>query len=192
MPPLKKVYLEYVFIGPELVDFLVGHIGLIEEVALRDCYSGVGDYRLASTEHGIHWHQFFDALTITQPQKLHTFKISSDRSPTLNSKEELDEPDGDESVDDEVRQAKDMLERDRKRRVFADGHLDDKYGSLSEDRRENLQSFWEGRDQASFEKLIEIVERNAGGDGGTGEIGEGEKGKSGRNSVLGPRGHKLL
>lgn len=39
-----------------------------------------------------------------------------------------------------------------------------------------------GTCRAIYEKLMEIVERNAGGDGGIEEMGEGEKGE-----VLGPR-----
>lgn len=53
------------------------------------------------------------------------------------------------------------LEENPDRRLFAYGFLDDKYGMLFEDEDTNFSAFQEGKDQASFDTVMQTVRANA-------------------------------
>ena len=166
MPLLKTVHLDWVFIGPELRDFLVGHANTLEEVHLRN---GLAETNTGMSDDGIHWWEFFDAISSAKPAKLRTLRVTEDRpAPLPNDMGDFD--DGFENADKEVVKAeievaKEKAEREEGR-VWAHIIVDDKYGMLFEDEQRNFISMREGKDQSAWERLKDLVK----GNGGDGEI----------------------
>ncbi|OZJ03662.1 hypothetical protein BZG36_03529 [Bifiguratus adelaidae] len=54
---LKCVYLESIFVCPEMVEFLVGHVGTLERISFQDCYGGTDK----SAYNQIQWSALFAA-----------------------------------------------------------------------------------------------------------------------------------
>lgn len=156
MPLLKKLYLEYVFIGPELVSFLLGHSKTLEHLSLLNCYASINGL----DDDGIHWKEFFDPLCDANPQNLRQLEISPSSLPL--TKHDI-YPQGrgpDEDPSENVLEARRSLQEDSSRRLFAHATLDDKYGMLFEGDEENLASLQRGEDQASYDRLLQIVAAN--------------------------------
>ena len=179
MPLLKTVHLEWLFISPELRDFLVGHMNKLEEIHLRN---GLAEISTGMSDNGIHWHELFDAISSAKPSKLRTFKITEDRpAPLPDDMRDFDEFDGSDSdefdgiaaedVDEEAVMAEIVMVRERaergEARVWAHITVDDKYGMLFGDEEHNFVSMKEGKDQDAWERLMDVVR----GNGGDGEIG---------------------
>ena len=156
MPLLKAVHLEHVFICPELIDFLVGHSKTLERLSLNHCFGGVNGL----AENGIHWKQLFDTVYDSNPEKLRQIEILPIKLP-LTDAEVWGAPETETKISEEVREARQILETDSNRRVFAYTTLDDKYGMLFQDEEENLASFLRGEDQASYERLKHKINQNA-------------------------------
>lgn len=170
MPLLKNVHFEWIFIGPELRDFLVGHTSTLEHVHLRN---GLAETDTGMSDDGIHWFELFDAISSAKPGKLHTFKVTEDSpAPLPNGMGDLD--DGWEGADEGEIEAEISRMREKaesgEARVWAHITVDDKYGMLFEDEESNLASMREGKDQDAWERLMDVVRRN-GGDGGIGGWG---------------------
>lgn len=147
MPLLKVFQLEYVFICPELVDFLTSHAKTLEYISLQHCYGGTE----ASARNGICWNDLFDPLHDSNPENLRHFEISGD-APSLYDEDTV--PGMKVPVPKEVQQALRILEADPRKRLFPYASLDDKYGYLSGAEEAVLASFQRGEDQASYDKLM--------------------------------------
>lgn len=164
MPLLKTVHLEWVFIGPELRDFFVGHMNTLEEVHLRN---GLAEISTGMSDDGIHWCELFDAILSAKPPKLRTFKVTEDRPAPLPS-DMGDFSEDFEDADEEVVKAEIDVVREKadrgEARVWAHITVDDKYGMLFEDEEHNFVSMREGKDQDAWERLMDLVKGN-GGDG---------------------------
>jgi hypothetical protein len=65
MPMLLELRLENVFICPELVEFLFGHVETLESVTLNWCFC-----EIKWSDNGMSWCQFFTALSDANPQAL--------------------------------------------------------------------------------------------------------------------------
>ena len=158
------MHLEWVFIGPELRDFLVGHADRLEEVHLRN---GLAEISTGMSDDGIHWCEFFDAISSVKPPKLRTFKVTEDRPAPLPD-DMGDFNDGFEDADEEVIEAEiEVAKGNAERgegRVWAHIIVDDKYGMLFEDEEHNFMSMREGKDQDAWVRLMDLVRGN-GGDG---------------------------
>lgn len=162
---LKTLHLEYMFIGPELRDFLVAKASTLQEVHLRSCLAEIED---GMADDGLHWHELFDAISSAKPQKLRDFRISEERPAPLakdkndcdkyNSKVEAEDKD---TVNQQIKEARETVEGSGKR-VWPHVRVDDKYGMLFEDLEENFVSFREGRDQEAYERMLDIISRNGG------------------------------
>jgi len=152
MPLLKSVFLQNIFVSPELVDFLVGHSETLECISFNDCYGGIN----GEAENGIYWEALFTALSDAKPEELWRFDVLPLDPPyqDMNDHTDLSETDG-------VHICRTMLEQDPKRRLFAYKILDDKYGMLFDDEGETLQSFLEGDDQKAYDRLMHIVNDNS-------------------------------
>ena len=166
MPLLKTVHLEYMFLSPELRDFLVRHVSTLEELHLRSCLAETDE---SMAEGGLHWHELFDAVSSAGPTKLRTFKVTQERpAPLPENKGDCEkydsklEDEDEETVNNHMKQARKTVENGEKK-VWPHVTVDDKYGMLFEDEEENFLSFREGRDQEAFERLMSIAERNAEG-----------------------------
>lgn len=168
MPCLQTVFIEYIFIGPELSDFLVGHAFTLEAIYLRNCFSARSDGNAGGA---IPWHQLFSAIIDSEPQKLSNFQITTDRPVPLfsdNGKAEVGEwidklaNEDEDEIKRENAKLKSRMERGDAR-VWAYAFVDDKYGSLYFYQEDKYLSAREWRDQENFEELMIMVRRNAEG-----------------------------
>lgn len=156
MPLLTTLHLDYIFASPELINFLVGHRDTLEKVILRRCYASIGGVAY----NGIYWSEFFNSLSSACPAKLRCFELVDSKVP-LTSDEEFGSEENEEEVPDEVREARTILQQDPGRRLFPYAYLDDKYGNIFFDEEKVLASFLKGEDQRNWDRLMELVERNA-------------------------------
>ena len=154
MPCLRILHLEYILIGQELIDFLVGHTKPLESLSMRNCAAIV-----SYVDNPIHWKTLFDALHVANFENLRSLSVAPDRVPQTVG-EVLNKEEEDSEVSDEVKEERQILERDPKRRLFAYVTIDDKYGAMDEDEEENVEAFRRGEDQTSYEKLMSIIEAN--------------------------------
>lgn len=167
MPLLKTLDLEYIFVCPELIEFLLDHVQTLEHLSMQNCSSSING--LAEDE--IHWKQLLNALADANPERLSHLQITnmtenSETGIPLTYDQALGKEEDEEEVSGEVEEARRILQADPNRRLFAHTNLDDKYGMLDHDEEENLASFQQGEDQASYERLMRIVNANAANSGG--------------------------
>lgn len=155
MPALQKVYLEYILVGPELIDFVIGHKETLKSLTMRRCsadmYGGTND---------IPWKTFFDSLRNAKPQKLRHLELLFDKVP-LTREDNFDLEEDEAKVPAEVKQVRQILANDTSRRIFPYTYLDDKYGFIAGVDDENLAAFQRGDDQASYDRLMELINANA-------------------------------
>lgn len=156
MPLLTTLYLEYIFACPELIDFLVGHKNTLEKVTLRKCYACPEDL----AENGIYWSELFISLYSACPTKLRRFELVDSKTP-LTPKERSGEVEDEREVPDEVREVRTILRQDPRRKLFPYAIVDWEFGGLGFDEEFNLEEFWKGEDQASWNRLMRLMERNA-------------------------------
>lgn len=155
MPSIKSLRLDYIFICPELVSFVLSHSKTLEHLSLVDCYAGIEGL----AENGICWQEFFDSLCNANLGKLSQIEVSPADQP-LSDSEVYPTLAKDEEVPEEVHEAREILERDPSRRLFGYASLDDKYGMIFENDEENLASFQRGEDQASYDCLLRKIDAN--------------------------------
>ena len=155
MPVLKTIYLKYVLVGQELIDFLAGHSKTLETLTLRQCSAepeGLAD-------NGITWKTFFDGLYEAEFEKLYQLSLLYNTIP-LTSEECNGKAEDEEKVSAEVKKARQILKDDSNRRLFPYISIDDKYGMIFELEGENLASFRKGEDQAAYDRLMCSVRAN--------------------------------
>lgn len=152
MPSLKTLFLENIFICPELVEFLVGHADTLERVLLHNCFAGVGGL----AENGIYWERLFILWADSNPQALQHVEIL----PFENIFENEYGNDKGGEYHEELTRTRKMLEEDPNRRHFEYRYLDDKYGIVFRDDPETRSTFFEGHDQQAYDRLMKIVKRN--------------------------------
>ena len=161
MPCLKTLFLEYIFIGPDLIDFLTAHTKSLETLTMRKCAASPDGL----AENGIHWSKFFYTLANANFEKLTELIIEPGPVP-LTSEETYNKEEDQEKVSGEVKEARRILGEDCGRRIFPYVMLDDKYGMLYENEEENLEAFRRGEDQAGWERLMgkvnEIAAKKSG------------------------------
>lgn len=73
MPSLTTLHLDFIFICPELSDFLVGHDFTIEELILHDRYASTGPK--TGIENGIYRSQLFTSLCSVCPAQHHRLEL---------------------------------------------------------------------------------------------------------------------
>lgn len=150
MSLVTTLHLEYVFASPELIDFLVGHKNILEQLTLRNCYASTGECSFA--ENGVYWSKLFTDLFFASPTQLRHFELDGREMP-LPSEKDFDE-EGNEQV-------RIILEQDPGRKLFPYGSMDDDFGVLFYDDGETLMCFLEGDDQWAWDQLMGLVESNA-------------------------------
>lgn len=153
MPLLTTLLSDYIFASRQLTDFLVGHKDTLEKVILRRCYASIDDL----AHNGIYWSEFFSVPSSTCPAKLRCFEIVESRIPSTTKEDYFE----DEDMPDEICQARTILLQDPRRRFFPYAYLDEKYGMFYMDEEKDLASFFNGEDQRSWDRLMELVEGNA-------------------------------
>lgn len=161
MPLLKTLDLRNIIVCAELIDFLDGHNHILEEVELHDCYASPG----GNTKIGIYWSQLFTCLSSAgRHSKIRRFELEVDCAISLPCGEDWVGQEDRYSAHerpDEVCEAHTILVQDPRRRLFPYGILNYDDGYLLPDQEVNSAAFWKGEDQASWDLLMEVVERNA-------------------------------
>lgn len=174
---LKTLHLEYMFLSPELRDFLVAKASnTLQQVHLRSCLAEIGermtDDGSRTVADGLHWHELFDAVSSAQPENLRLFRISeewpaplpkeqSDFGKYQNKIEAEDDYRINEEINEEIKEAWETVQRGEKR-VWAHVWVDHKYGMVFVHLKDNFFNFRAGRDQEAYERLIDIIGKNGG------------------------------
>jgi hypothetical protein len=154
MTSLRSVQVRYLFICPELRDFLVAHADTLEEIVMLDCLASVEV--LDEDTEGMAWCRLFDAISEATPSKLRRLEVRWTEEVEWGSEWE-DAPEDVNADTDKIRQ---FLEDDPEAVFFNYTNLDDKYGMLFEDEHEIRSSFLQGGDQKAYKRLMAIVEKN--------------------------------
>lgn len=146
MPHLKYVDLEYMVVHRELTDFLVGHAATLEHVILRECFVDRGYW---CTDQ-FYWEHLFDALSNTGCSELRRFEILP-VFPWFTWPENLSQ--GDESQI--------LQDPEPGQRLFSYMNLDGATGELLGPAIEDINaSLEEGKDQISYDRLMQIANAN--------------------------------
>ncbi|KAL8785698.1 MAG: hypothetical protein Q9195_008521 [Heterodermia aff. obscurata] len=166
MPNVKKVLLKYIFICPELIDFLVGHQKTLESLSLHKCSA----IRSLFVRSGISWSTLFDCLDRAGFENLRHFEVLFTRMPLTYRQNFPDvggEGDDENASEDEreLKQTKEMrfrYENDKNLRIFPYSYLREDSGACFEDYIGNREEFERGEDQASYDRLMHKIKTNYG------------------------------
>ena len=161
-PLLRKLALRYIHVCPELVDFLIAHLGTLEELVMTHCQC-----LSPLLDEGMRWYEFLDALAERQPPRLRKLEMTPTQQIGKKSLDELDDESmfrlmgewgASEPKRSLFRKTRELLAEDPKRRLFS--YANYKYGMLKRDAKEELESVLKGEDQRAYDRLMAIVEGN--------------------------------
>ncbi|KAF2798769.1 hypothetical protein K505DRAFT_321662 [Melanomma pulvis-pyrius CBS 109.77] len=144
MPKLKRLELGYIFIAPELSDFLNSHAKTMEMIRLENCFSAVGERGGATN--AISWAQLFTTFIEAGPTKLKEFEV-------LNVEFSFED---DHWNGDNIITAREL----RGTPAFSHAFVNTRYGLMVEDKEEDLKSFFRGENQMAFDRLLTLIESN--------------------------------
>ncbi|MCJ1426070.1 hypothetical protein MMC29_003972 [Sticta canariensis] len=150
MPLLATLHLGYIFASPELIDFLVGHKDTLEELVLCNCYASTNTYSGLAIN-GVYWSQLFTSLFSADPTQLRRLELVEGDMCLL---------DYEGFTEEQYEEVLTVHRQDPERIALPYAYLDDKYGMLFYDEEESLAAFVGGEDQRSWDRLMELVERN--------------------------------
>ena len=148
MPLLRTLYLEQILASPELIDFLVAQKDTLEELTLCDCYASAE----GRAKNGIYWSQVFNSLSSTNPTPLRRFELFG-REMRLTSSLCGD------LENDAVR----AIQQRHPERLYFPYVMLNLDGTVIELPEDEYEGFLKGEDQASLDRLMELVEGNAKG-----------------------------
>ena len=147
MPLLATLHLTYIFASPELIDFLVGHKDTLEELILCNCYASPG----GQAENGIYWFQLFTSLFSAYPTQLRRLELVGHHTCLLNRRF---------FTEAQYEKILTVHRQDPERIMFPYAYLAGSHGDFSHNLEECLASLLDGEDQRSWDRLMELVERN--------------------------------
>ena len=159
MPNLKTVFLKYIFICPELIDFLVGHQKTLESLSLHKCSASTR--RMA--RNGIPWKDLFDCLYDSRFEEFRHLDVHFTHMPMTHREEYPDVNSEDEdAIEDEreleaTKQARLRYMQDEHLRIFPYTWLLRENGICVNDYHENFKAFERGEDQASYDRLMRKI-----------------------------------
>lgn len=128
MPLLTTLRLNYIFVSPELIDFLVGHKNTLEELTLRHCVASAGDR--SNADNGIYWSEFSTSLFSAYPTQFRDFKLLGSEI----------RPSGNYFGAEENENVCTILRQDPESIFFPYAYLDDVYGNLIYDGEERIRA----------------------------------------------------
>jgi hypothetical protein len=148
MPFLERVHLEWIYICPTLIEFLLDRLTTLESISLHECSASIG-IEDGLGRYGITWGVFFRKLVDAKPPKLRRLTV------TPHSIAEI--------LHDSFMFSRDLekLKEFPKRRVFCYADPNWSNGCALIKQREIVQNFLRGEDHKAYEELMNIVEGNA-------------------------------
>ncbi|KAL4993505.1 hypothetical protein BDV10DRAFT_198256 [Aspergillus recurvatus] len=153
MPRLRKFTISNIIICAELRDFILGHLGNLEEITLQECYAYED-----KKDWCFRWRSLFTALARAEPARLRTFKLRYDEPETEKLKADF------ESVwagEDLIARARTKLELEPHARPFFYAYVDDKYGFRFGDAAPTLEAYLQGDDERAYWELLGVIAGNA-------------------------------
>lgn len=179
---LRTLELEYIIICEDLIDFVVARKDTLESLVMRDCFASLHPLE---PDYGTRWANLFDALVGARPKNLTRIEVLTEKQEInydrlfcedadsdvyeLQWMKELLEEDRDahgerkrDGTEDEGRGAADRRRRG-KRTLFLYAMLDEKYGMCFTDEAEIRKQFLKGRDQVSWDILMDLLWDNGNG-----------------------------
>lgn len=162
MPYLKKLHLEYIVLCPQLTHFLIGHTATLERLSMHHCFvETIG----LMTEEDLSWYRLFNSLYDAGFSKLRQVEILPLDLPLLVGAYIQDYETRMRNSNDILHTTnKFLLDSDPGRRLFAYTTVDDKYGMLFPNEEEILNSLRNGKDQVSYDRLMQKVDAIAAND----------------------------
>ena len=167
MPNVKTVCLEYVFLCPELIDFLAGHQVTLESLSLHRCSAS----RRSMARDGIPWKDLFDCLYGSGFNKFRHIEVLVDRAPYRDQSSDLgrfnDGEDGraDKRIMKAAKRVCHLYWQNQRQIIFPYTWLSNQTGLCLEDFVENLGAFERGEDQTSYDRLMHKLKTNASNHG---------------------------
>ncbi len=166
LPNLQRLHLTHCIIDPPLTEFLASHATTLTELCLTGCTSCYGD-NLA--DNGIPWSFFFTSLADSNPvlQNLTiTYGVVPLTQDEWSPKPGMKDPETGAFIPppDEAEPVRLLREKVKKQDgfiLFPYITLDDKYGMVFENEDMNLESGQMGDDYAAYQRLWDIVQKNA-------------------------------
>lgn len=153
MPELTSLELQHVFISKELATFIAEHGQTLARIRLNDCYSGLDDNNCTDEGIALSWGDFFSTIADHKMAALCTFEIAPSYLETVEV------PKHGAYRHEFAKRVKEVRENSPERRMLDYKIVDDKYGMLF-DSDLGLEKFEEAADQAGWEKLCAVLERN--------------------------------
>ncbi|KAF2472374.1 uncharacterized protein BDR25DRAFT_302595 [Lindgomyces ingoldianus] len=150
MPHLQTLELGWIFINPQLLEFINSHHETLISIRLEHTFSGAS-CRLA--ENGITWAEFFNSIHRAGPSKLKRLEI-------LPLESRLKEDEEDESMSPEAERVQSALDQNPEKRLFSYAGLSSKYGMLFEYEENNIEQFERGEDQRGYDRLMSLIKTN--------------------------------
>ena len=162
MPYLKELHLEYIVLCPQLTDFLIGHTATLERLSMHHCFvETIG----TMTEEDLSWDRLFNSLYDAGFSKLRQVEILPLDLPLLVGAYIQDYETRTRDKNDILHITNQiLLDSDPGRRLFAYTIVDDKYGMLFPNEEEILNSLRNGKDQVSYDRLMQKVDAIAAND----------------------------
>ena len=161
MPNVTTVFLKYIIICPELIDFLVGHEKKLKSLSLHKCSAS----RTSAIKTSIPWKDLFDCLYNSEFENFRHLEVLYTHMPLTSHEEYPDRLFDDESDDEEdleeIKQARLIYKQDEHLRIFPYTFLGAGNGTRYADTVENLRAFQRGEDQASYDRLMDKLKTNA-------------------------------
>lgn len=162
MPYLKNLHLEYIVLCPHLIDFLIGHTATLERLSMHHCF--VETIGLMPGE-DLSWDRLFNSLYDAGFSKLRQVEILPLDLPLLVGAYIQDYEKRTRDTNDILHLTNQiLLDSDPGRRLFAYTTVDDKYGMLFPNEEEILNSLRNGKDQVSYDRLMQKVDAIAAND----------------------------
>ncbi|KAK8115454.1 hypothetical protein PG984_011956 [Apiospora sp. TS-2023a] len=159
-PVLESLALANCYVGPELVAFVGGHVhaaAVLRRLDVDGCVSrGLPDFEPSSPSC---WAEFFDQIYALRSSALAELVVGRAHVP-LGSMWAGDDEDKGESVP-EAREIRRRLEEEPGRKLFGYCFQDVTEGTFWPVGEKNREAFWLGDDQRAYDRLMDLVERNA-------------------------------
>jgi hypothetical protein len=150
MPLLKRVHLEWTYICPGLVEFLVDKLATLESISLHECSASL-DINDGLGRHGITWEVLFRRIINANASKLQRFTVTPHCAAEV-LRDIFNYRDFEYVLTSPERNTRSMFRYADPNRIFGCNFINE---------WEIAENWIRGEDHKAYEELLEIVEGNA-------------------------------